>query len=102
MATQWRSEGEEEYERIRADADRQRTVILAEAYRDAERIRGAGDARAAQIYAAAYSEDREFYSFYRSMLAYRESIGSDQDVLVLQPDSEFFKFLQSQVGSTGN
>jgi membrane protease subunit HflC len=102
VATQWRAEGEEEYERIRADADRQRTVILAEAYRDAERIRGAGDARAAEIYAAAYSNDRDFYAFYRSMQAYRESIGRDQDVLVLQPDSEFFKFLQSQVGSTDN
>ena len=101
VATQLRAEGEEEYVRVRADAERQRTVILAEAYRDAERIRGAGDARAAEIYAAAYSQDRDFYSFYRSMQAYRESIGSDQDVLVLQPDSEFFKFLQSQVGSTG-
>jgi len=99
VATQWRAEGEEEYERVRADADRQRTVILAEAYRDAERIRGAGDARAAEIYAAAYSKDQNFYAFYRSMQAYREAIGKDQDVLVLQPDSEFFKFLQNQVGS---
>jgi membrane protease subunit HflC len=98
VATQWRAEGEEEFERIRADADRQRTVILAEAYRDAERIRGAGDARAAEIYAGAYARDRDFYAFYRSMEAYRVSIGSDQDVLVLQPDSEFFKFLQSQSG----
>jgi membrane protease subunit HflC len=97
-----RAEGEEEFERIRADADRQRTVILAEAYRDAERIRGAGDARAAEIYAKAYSADREFYAFYRSMLAYRESIGRDQDVLVLKPDSEFFKFLQNQVGTAAN
>ena len=102
VATQLRAEGEEEYARIRADAERQRTVILAEAYRDAERIRGAGDARAAEIYAAAYSRDRDFYAFYRSMQAYRESIGSDQDILVLQPDSEFFKYLQSQVGSTGD
>lgn len=99
VATQWRAEGEEEYERVRADADRQRTVILAEAYRDAERIRGAGDARAAEIYAQAFSKDRDFYAFYRSMQAYREAIGKDQDVLVLQPDSEFFKYLQSQVGS---
>jgi membrane protease subunit HflC len=102
VATQWRAEGEEEYVRVRSDAERQRTVILAEAYRDAERIRGAGDARAAEIYAAAYSRDRDFYAFYRSMQAYRESIGSDQDVLVLKPDSEFFKFLQNQAGSTGN
>jgi len=102
VASQLRAEGEEEFERIRADADRQRTVILAEAYRDAERIRGAGDARAAEIYAKAYSADREFYAFYRSMLAYRESIGRDQDVLVLKPDSEFFKFLQNQIGTAAN
>jgi membrane protease subunit HflC len=99
VAMQWRAEGEEEYERVRAEADRQRTVILAEAYRDAERIRGAGDARAAEIYAQAYSKDRDFYAFYRSMQAYREAIGKEQDVLVLQPDSEFFKYLQSQIGS---
>jgi membrane protease subunit HflC len=102
VATQLRAEGEEEYVRVRADAERQRTVILAEAYRDAERIRGAGDARASEIYAAAYEQDSDFYSFYRSMQAYRESIGSDQDILVLQPDSEFFKFLQNQSGSTSN
>jgi modulator of FtsH protease HflC len=102
VATQLRAEGEEEYARIRADADRQRTVILAEAYRDAERIRGAGDARAAEIYAGAYGRDRDFYSFYRSLEAYRASIGGDQDVLVLQPDSEFFQFLQNQAGSAGN
>lgn len=102
VATQLRAEGEEEFERIRADADRQRTVILAEADRDSERIRGAGDARAAEVYAAAYSKDRDFYAFYRSMQAYRESIGGAQDVLVLQPDSEFFKFLQGQLGPTRN
>jgi membrane protease subunit HflC len=94
VAAQLRAEGDEEHERIRADADRQRTVLLSEAYRDAEQIRGTGDARAAEIYAQAYSQDPEFYSFYRSMQAYRESIGGDQDVLVLEPDSEFFKFLQ--------
>lgn len=96
VATQLRAEGEEEYERIRADADRQRTVLLAEADRDSERVRGAGDARAAEVYAVAFSKDRDFYAFYRSMEAYRESIGREQDVLVLQPDSEFFKFLQGQ------
>lgn len=100
VATQLRSEGEEQFERIRADADRQRTVILSEAYRDAERTRGAGDARASEIYALAYSKDRDFYSFYRSMQAYRESIGGDQDVLVLKPDSDFFQFLQKQLGTT--
>ena len=99
VAAQLRAEGEEESERVRADADRQRTVIEAEAYREAERIRGAGDAEAASIYAAAYTQDPDFYSFYRSMTAYRESIGGSQDVLVLQPDSEFFRYLQNQVGA---
>jgi membrane protease subunit HflC len=99
-AAQLRAEGEEELERIQADADRQRTVILAEAYRDAERLRGQGDARAAEIYAVAYNQNPQFYSFYRSMAAYRESIGGDQDVLVLQPDSDFFQFLQSRSGSS--
>jgi modulator of FtsH protease HflC len=101
VADQLRAEGAEESERIRAAADRERTVILSEAYRDAERIRGEGDAKAAEIYAAAYSKNPEFYSFYRSMQAYRESIGREQDVLVLQPDSDFFRFLQQQAG-TGN
>jgi membrane protease subunit HflC len=100
VAAQLRAEGSEESERIRSDADRQRTVILAEAYRDAERIRGEGDARAAEIYAAAYSQDPEFYSFYRSMQAYRTAIGGDKDVLVLSPNSEFFQFLQEQSGAT--
>ena len=100
VAAQLRAEGAEESERIRADADRQSTVILAEAYRDAERIRGEGDARAAEIYALAYTRDPEFYSFYRSMSAYRAAIGREQDVLVLSPDSEFFRFLQEQMGAT--
>jgi len=100
VAAQLRAEGEEEAERIRADADRQRTIILAEAYRDAERIRGEGDAVAAETYANAYSQNPEFYAFYRSMSAYRQSIGGQQDVLVLSPDSEFFQFLQVQTGAT--
>lgn len=100
VATQLRAEGEEQSERIRADAERQRTVILSEAYRDAERIRGAGDARKTEIYALAYTKDRDFYAFYRSMQAYRESIGRDQDILVLKPDSDFFQFLQKQLGTT--
>ncbi|HVS22240.1 MAG TPA: protease modulator HflC [Gammaproteobacteria bacterium] len=101
VATQLRAEGDEQYVRIKADTDRQRTVMLSEAYRDAERMRGVGDARAAEIYAAAYSKDRDFYAFYRSLQAYRHSIGRDQDVLVLRPDSEFFQFLQKQLGTTG-
>ncbi len=99
VAAQLRAEGEEESERIKADADRQRTVIESEAYREAERVRGAGDAEAAGLYAAAYSQDPDFYAFYRSMSAYRQSIGGEQDVLVLEPDSEFFKFLQTQLGN---
>ncbi len=100
VAAQLRAEGAEESERIRATADRQSTVILAEAYRDAERIRGEGDARAADIYASAYTQDPEFYAFYRSMAAYRASIGGQQDVLVLSPDSEFFRYLQNETGAT--
>ena len=100
VATQLRAEGDEQVARIKADADRQKTVILSEAYRDSERIRGAGDARAAEIYAAAYSKDRDFYAFYRSLQAYRKSIGRDQDVLILKPDSDFFQFFQKQDGTT--
>ncbi len=100
VASQLRAEGSEDAERIRADADRQRTIILAEAYRDAEIMRGEGDARAAETYAEAYTQNPEFYAFYRSMAAYRESIGRQQDVLVLSPNSDFFRFLQEQSGST--
>ena len=99
VADQLRAEGAEESERIRAAADRERTVILSEAYRDAERIRGEGDAKAAEIYAAAYTPNPDFYAFYRSMQAYRESLGREQDVLVLEPDSDFFRFLQQQTGA---
>jgi membrane protease subunit HflC len=94
-----RAEGNKEAEEIRADSDRQRTVILADARRDAEIIRGGGDARAAEIFADAYSQDREFYAFYRSMAAYRASIGGSRDILVLKPDSEFFRYLQNQFGA---
>lgn len=100
VAAQLRAEGSEDSERIRAEADRQRTIILAEAYRDAEIMRGEGDARASETYANAYNENPEFYAFYRSMQAYRGSIGGVQDVLVLSPDSDFFQFLQEQTGAT--
>lgn len=95
-----RAEGTKEAEEIRADADRQRTIILANARREAETVRGLGDATAADIYARAYSQDSDFYAFYRSMSAYRSSIGGAQDMLVLQPDSEFFRYLQNQFGGT--
>ena len=99
QAENTRAEGDREAERIRAEADRARTEILSGARREAEIIRGDGDATAAQIYADAYSQDPDFYAFYRSMAAYRESIGGSQDVLVLEPDSEFFRYLQSQFGA---
>ena len=81
-------------EGIRADADRQQRVILAEAFREAEQIRGDGDAQAAAIYADAYNKDAEFYSFYRSLQAYRESFSDKSDIMVLDPDSDFFRYLQ--------
>ncbi len=99
VAEQLRAEGDEESQRIRADADRQTTVIAADAYRDAEKIRGEGDAKAADIYAKAYGQNPKFYDFYRSMLAYRKSIGGPNDVLVLKPDSDFFQFLQNEFGA---
>jgi membrane protease subunit HflC len=92
VAKDFRSRGGEAAERIRADADRQSTVVLAEAYRDAERQRGEGDAQAADIYAQAYGKEQEFYNFYRSLSAYRQSFVGKDDVLVLQPDSQFFRY----------
>lgn len=94
VASQLRAEGAESAERIRSDADRQRTVTIAEAQRDAQRIRGIGDARAADIYAEAFGRDRGFYDFWRSMQAYRTSIGRGEDVLVIEPDGEFFRYLK--------
>ncbi len=95
VAKDFRSRGSEEAERIRADADRQREIIIAEAYRDAEQIKGTGDAVAAKIYATAYNEDKEFYSFYRSLGAYRNTFNSKQDVMIIKPDSEFFKYFSA-------
>ncbi len=92
VAKDFRSRGSEEAERIRADADRQREIISAEAYRDAEQIKGKGDATAAQIYAEAYDKNKEFYSFYRSLIAYKSSFSSKSDVMLIQPDGQFFKY----------
>lgn len=97
VAAQLRAEGAEAAERIRAEADRERTVILSSAFRDAETIRGAGDAGAADIYAKAYNRDPDFYAFHRSLEAYRKSVGSG-DVLVLDPDSEFFRYFGNKRG----
>lgn len=94
-AREHRAKGKELAEGIRADADRQRRVLLAEAFREAEELRGDGDAQAAAIYAAAYGQDREFYSFHRSLQAYRESFANKEDVLVLDPKSDFFRYLES-------
>jgi membrane protease subunit HflC len=93
QAKQLRAEGAENAEKLRAEADRERTEILAQANREAEIIRGTGDAEAAEIYAKAYSRNPEFYAFYRSLEAYRKSVGTQSDVLVISPDSEFFKYL---------
>ncbi|MBA1193476.1 protease modulator HflC [Pseudomonas entomophila] len=93
-AREHRAKGNELAEGIRADADRQRRVLLAEAYREAEETRGDGDAQAASIYAGAFTQDAEFYAFYRSLQAYRESFSSKSDVLVLDPKNEFFRFLE--------
>lgn len=95
-AREHRAKGKELAEGIRADADRQRRVLLAEAYREAEEIRGDGDARSTAIYAHAFGQDADFYAFYRSLQAYRDSFSSKSDVLVLTPDSEFFRFMQKK------
>jgi membrane protease subunit HflC len=98
VANELRSTGSAEAERIRAEADRQREVILAEAYRDAQRVRGEGDAKSAGTYAAAFSQNPEFYSFYRSMEAYRTAFRGRNDVLLLEPNSEFFRYLKDASG----
>ncbi len=98
LARQLRGEGEKASQRIRAEADRRRTEILSIAARDALKIRGEADAVASTTYARAYSKNPEFYSFYRSLQAYRNSLGRDGDVLVVSPDGEFFKYLKSPTG----
>ena len=95
VANELRSTGAAESEKIRADADRQREVTLAQAYREAERIKGDGDAKAAAIYARAYEQNPEFYAFYRSLEAYKQSFKNKSDVLVLEPNSEFFKYFKN-------
>jgi len=94
-AREHRSQGRELAEGIRADADRARRVILAESYRDAQKLRGEGDAEATQIYAKAYNQDQEFFNFYRSLEAYRKSFEGRNNMMILEPDSEFFKYLSS-------
>ncbi len=98
VANELRSTGGAEAEKIRADADKQREVIIAEAYRDAQRTKGEGDGRAAAIYSDAFGKNPEFYAFYRSMEAYKQSFSSKNDVMVLQPNSEFFRYMKSSRG----
>ena len=100
VANELRSTGVADGEKIRADADRQRSVIIAEAYRDAQRIQGEGDGKASAIYAQAFGQNPEFYNFYRSLEAYRNSFRSRNDVIVVDPSSEFFKYLKNAGGGS--
>ncbi|HEX4584062.1 MAG TPA: protease modulator HflC [Burkholderiaceae bacterium] len=99
VANEQRSNGAADAEKIRADADKQREVLLAEAYRDAQRIKGEGDARASAIYAQAFGANPEFYAFYRSLEAYKQSFRSRTDMLMVDPSSDFFKYMKSPGGS---
>ena len=99
VARDFRSKGAEAAERIRADADRQRSVILAEAYRDSEIVRGEGDAEATDIYAEAFSKDEDFFRFYRSVNAYKNNFSTAEDIILLQPDSEYFRYFNESKGS---
>jgi len=98
-ATEIRSTGKERSEKIRASADRERTIEMANAYRDAEQLRGQGDAEAASIYADAFSRDKEFYAFIRSLNAYKSAFSSKSDILLVEPNSDFFKYLKNQNGT---
>ncbi len=98
VARDFRSKGAETAERIRADADRQRSVILAEAYRDSEIVRGEGDARATDIYAKAFSKNEDFFRFNRSINAYKSNFSTADDIILLQPDSEFFRYFNESRG----
>lgn len=97
-ARDFRSKGHEASERIQADADRQRSILLAEAYRDSEIVRGEGDARATEIYAEAFNNDPEFYKFYRSVTAYAKNFSNSGDVILLAPDSDYFRYFKDPTG----
>ncbi len=98
-AQEYRSKGKEIAEGIMANADREQRVLMAKAYQEAEKVRGEGDALAAAIYAEAYNQDRDFYAFYRSLQAYRETFSKSGDVMLLEPDSDFFRFLKNREGN---
>lgn len=101
VAADLRAQGSSEAERIRAEADRDREVIIAEAYREAQRVKGEGDAKAAAIYNKAFSENAEFYAFYRSLDAYRATFRSRSDVMIVDPSSEFFRYLRTPGRAAG-
>jgi membrane protease subunit HflC len=101
VANELRSTGAAEGEKIRADADRQREIIVAEAYRDAQKVQGEGDARASALFAEAFGKDPQFAAFYRSLTAYRSTFRSKSDVMVLDPNSEFFKAMRGS-GTSAN
>jgi membrane protease subunit HflC len=94
IANELRAQGAEAAEKIRADAERKREVLLADAYRQAEKIRGEGDAKATSVYAGAYSRAPEFYSFYRSLSAYRESFKKKEDIMIVDPSADFFRYMK--------
>ncbi|MGI9229668.1 MAG: protease modulator HflC [Gammaproteobacteria bacterium] len=98
VAKDFRARGGEAAERIRADADKERQIILANAYRDAETTRGEGDAKATETYASAFGKDEEFYTLYRSLNAYRNSFSNGRDIMLLEPDSEFFRYFKNVQG----
>ena len=95
VANELRSQGFADSEKIRAEAERERDIIITEAYRDAQKVKGEGDAKAARIYANTFSKNKEFYDFYRSLEAYRKSFIGKEDIMVLDPNSDFFKYLRS-------
>jgi membrane protease subunit HflC len=95
VANELRATGQAEGEKIKAEADRARQILVAEAYRDAQRVKGEGDAQATRIYAEAFQKNAEFYAFYRSMEAYRQTLRNKSDLMVLDPSSDFFKYLKS-------
>jgi membrane protease subunit HflC len=102
QAAQYRGEGAEAAQNVRANADRERTVILAEAQRDAQRVRGDGDAESIRVYADAFGQDQEFFAFYRSMQAYRDALNGRTTSFVLNPDGGFFRFFDNYGGTVGN
>ena len=102
QAAQYRGEGAEAAQTVRANADRERTVILAEAQRDAQTVRGDGDAQSIRIYADAFGQDKEFFAFYRSLQAYRDALTGHGTSFVLTPDSSFFRFFENSERATAS